>query len=87
VCASDDDDGMIGESVFTRRDDVDVALGDVVSVILGVAAVGDLEAASSLTGHEPGTLALLTEEQADDITLTECRAFADAKKGAYEWRD
>jgi len=46
------DDDVVGESLFTRCDDVDVVGSD--GVILAVAAVGDFEAGSSLTGHEPG---------------------------------
>jgi hypothetical protein len=35
----------------------------------------------------PFTRELLAKEQAADITLTECRALANDKKGGYEWRD
>jgi len=48
------DDDVVGESLFTRCDNVYVVGSDGIGVILAVAAVGDFEAGSSLTGHEPG---------------------------------
>jgi len=51
VCTGDD--GVVGESVFTRCDDVDVVgnweLGIMGGVIIAVAAGGDFEDGSSLT--------------------------------------
>ena len=35
----------------------------------------------------PVTRELLAKEQIADVTLTECRALANAQKGGYEWRD
>ena len=91
------DGGVIGESAFTRCDDVDVAECDEIGVTLAVTTVGNLGAGSLLTGHKPVegddqrppplTRELLANEQADDVTLTECRVLANAKKGGYKWRD
>jgi len=44
-------DGVVDESLFTRCDDVDVVGSDGIGINSAVAAVGDVEDGSSLTGH------------------------------------